>query len=291
MPQRGGQPPGSKPLNPNPKWPFWVHPIPEAIPAATFTTYTDSQSGTITLTGSDTDQKLYPDSQSGTITLSGSATDNNFILYTDSASGTITLSAGPSTEASSNSASRSGTITLSGIKTEAAIYTDARSGTITLSGSAVDNWGVIYSDSRSGTITLSGSSTLSQVFADSPSGTISLTGSSSLTSKFVDSGTGGVTLTGFDIEHIFNVLLPSFLFHWHTGLPRLNNIEQWLHDNTSFLWADHQTEYTELNRIVNIEQYLLAHPVSGAFVPGDGSGTTRLWAIENYLLNATQSSG
>ena len=275
---------------------------------STGTTYTDSASGTITLSGSSVEVHLYPDSatgtitlsgsatdhysenytdsQSGTITLSGSATDNHFILYTDSRSGTITLS-GSATDANSNAASQSGTITFSGSETDHLTYTNSGSGTITLSGSATDHWGIIYTDSKSGTITLSGSATSSSTYADSRSGQISLSGSSSLISAFVDSMSGALTWTGYDIEHIFGVILPPFILYGHTGLARLNNIEQWLHDNTSFLWADHKTEYTELNRLVNIEQYLIANPVGTPFMVGDRAGTDRLWAIESYLLAAT----
>jgi len=256
--------------------------------------FTDSNSGTITLTGSGqaSEHETYTDSRTGTITLSGSATDNNFILYIDSPTGTITLSAGSVTESWKSVSTGSGTITLSGTTVESEKFTDSKSGTITLGGSAVENWGVIYTDSQSGTITLGGSKTESLKYTDSPQGTISLNGSGSLVSSFVDSMSGGITITGFDIEHIFNILLPDFLYHWHTGLGRLENIEQWLHDNTSFVYADRHTEYTMLSRINNIEQYLKDNPVGDPFLPGGSlTGTSRLWAIEQYLLKATDSTG
>lgn len=81
------------------------------------TTYTDSGSGTITLTGTSTSSQSHTGSGAGTITLSGTATASQ-----------------------SHSGTGTGTITLSGTSTRSSAYTDARSGTITLTGSGVENY-------------------------------------------------------------------------------------------------------------------------------------------------------
>jgi hypothetical protein len=211
----------------------------------------------------------YNDSGSGTITLSGPSTES--LVATESRSGTITLS-GTSTQSFSATDARSGTITLSGTSTQSLSATDAGSGTIVLSGTGVDQYGVIYSDSGTGTITLSGSIVQAISFVDALTGSISLTGTAT------ESFSGGSSLN-------------PFLLYRHTGLARLNNIEQWLSDNTSFERAE-DGGYTGLSRVLNVYAYLEANPLSGVtFVPYNHAGTDEFWAVEEYLLQVTDSNG
>lgn len=126
-------------------------------PASGGTTYNDSASGSITLSGSDTEYHLVSDSPSGVIQLSGLSVES--YVHSDSASGTITLS---------------------GSRIESFTYSDSPSGTIFLSGFSTDNYqppGATYNDSGSGTITLTGSGSDSSSNTMNVSGTITITGS------------------------------------------------------------------------------------------------------------------
>jgi hypothetical protein len=82
--------------------------------------------------------------------------------------------------------------------------------------------------------------------------------------------------------------IKPYLYPAHTGLSRINNIEQWLLDNTSFVLSGQ----TGLDRISNIEQWLIYNPVGATnFVPYGRAGTDRMWAIEEYLLQGSGSNG
>jgi hypothetical protein len=192
--------------------------------------------------------------------------------FNDSGSGTITLS-GSSTESLSAADSGSGTITLSGTSTESHSVTDAGSGTIVLSGTGVDQYGHIYTDSGTVLIALSGTSLQSLSYLDAITGAISLTGTAT------ESWSGNTP-----------PLLP-FLLNRHTGLARLNNIEQWLSDNTTFERAE-DGGYTGLSRVANVYTYLEGNPISGVtFIPYNHAGTDEFWAVEEYLLQVTNSNG
>lgn len=81
--------------------------------------YVDAQSGTVTVSGTATDAKIFTDTGSGTVTVTGTATESygpTSVTYTDSQSGTVT-------------------VTGSGV--DAASYTDATAGTVTLTGRQV----------------------------------------------------------------------------------------------------------------------------------------------------------
>ena len=81
----------------------------------------------------------------------------------------------------------------------------------------------------------------------------------------------------------------GFLLQRHTGLARIENIEEWLRVNVAG-WLPYGL--TGLDRITNIEQFLAANPVnSTAFLPYGKTGTDRVWNIESYLLSATSSAG
>lgn len=148
-------------------------------------TYADSPSGTISLSGSSAEAHAVSDSPSGSIVLSGSITETftpGGLEVHDSPSGTITLS-GSLVEAHTVSSSHSGTISLSGSISEAKRYTDSPSGSITLSGAVIQAYDAV--DAVSGTLTLSGSlaesHTAANDFALSPAsdGTPTLTAASS----------------------------------------------------------------------------------------------------------------
>lgn len=83
--------------------------------------------------------------------------------------------------------------------------------------------------------------------------------------------------------------LAPFLLYNHSGTDRLWNIESWMVTN-------HPTyklpTRTSLSRISNIEQALTDSPLnSTTFYPGNRAGTDRLWAIEQYLLAVSGSTG
>ena len=106
-------------------------------PASSGTTFNDSPSGTITLSGSSTESFLVSDTVTGTISLTGTQTDS--ASFASSPTGTITLSGSVvATHAVGDSVS--GTITLSGTRTESAAISVSPVGTITLSGFATDNY-------------------------------------------------------------------------------------------------------------------------------------------------------
>lgn len=107
------------------------------------TTYTDSGSGTITLSGSATESKVGADSRTGTLTLSGSRSEARITVNT-----------------------ASGTVSLSGTKQSATIFSDGATGTINLSGSAVEGHGRLFFDTASGTVSISG--TASDFYAVGP---------------------------------------------------------------------------------------------------------------------------
>lgn len=135
----------------------------------------------------------------------------------DSPSGTITLS-GTRTESKTYSDTVSGTVTLSGSTSDLHRYPDSVSGTLTVSGTAVESHpftdpvtGTITAsgtrsesrtatDSRSGTITASGTVSVSYSHADSVSGTLTWSGSNTDQRFYSDSKAGTVTISGSGVE-------------------------------------------------------------------------------------------
>jgi hypothetical protein len=88
----------------------------------------------------------------------------------------------------------SGTVTLSGTRTESKTYSDTVSGTVTLSGTASDLHR--YPDSVSGTVTVSGTAVESHPFTDPVSGTVTLSGTRSESRTGTDSRSGTITTSG-----------------------------------------------------------------------------------------------
>lgn len=74
--------------------------------------------------------------------------------YNDSGTGTITLT-GSRTESHTHTNTATGTLTFTGTRTESASFADARTGTLTLTGTRTET--ASSADARTGTITLSGS--------------------------------------------------------------------------------------------------------------------------------------
>lgn len=144
-------------------------------------TFNDSGSGTITLSGSTSEGLVFGDGPSGTITLSASSSSST--VFGDSGSGTIVLSG-----SSSDNYVPPGTS-----------FTDSGSGSITLSGSRLESLGFV--DSPTGTFSLTGSRTESSLHSSSPVGTFSLTGSStgSWSNSTTASGTVLFSGSGFDL--------------------------------------------------------------------------------------------
>jgi fibronectin-binding autotransporter adhesin len=125
-------------------------------------------------------------------------------VFNDSGSGTITLS-GTRTESHSHSNSPSGTITLGGSFAQAFSHSGSASGQITLAGTRTES--LVGTDSRAGTITLAGTFTQSLVGTDSRSGTIVLNGTATEDyhpggTTFNDSGSGTITLSGTRTESL-----------------------------------------------------------------------------------------
>lgn len=79
----------------------------------------------------------YSDSGSGTITLSGTGSETH--SHTASGAGTVTLS-GSGTQSHSHDGSGTGTVTLSGTGTQSHTHTASGTGTVTLSGSGVESF-------------------------------------------------------------------------------------------------------------------------------------------------------
>lgn len=100
--------------------------------------------------------------------------------YTDAATGTLTLS-GTRTEAQAHTSSRTGTLTLTGTRTESQTHSASRTGTLTFSGTRSESQS--HTRAATGTLTLSGSKTESWVigYIDASSGTLRLSGTSTET--------------------------------------------------------------------------------------------------------------
>ena len=160
---------------------------------------------------------------------------------------------------------------------------DVASGTIQLLGLSTDAGSVVLS--TSGTLSVLGSASEQGGFFDSFVGSIVLVGSAVDVYVPPGKGSGAIVLSGGMTERIAR--LPLFLLYTHTGLSRIDNIEQWLSDNTTFVRYIH----TGLDRIDNIEIYLKENPVAPVFYPGPQAGTDRIWAIEGHLLEGTGSGG
>lgn len=101
-------------------------------------TFNDSPSGTIVLSGSIVESAGhgYNDSPSGSITLSGSLVES--VTYADSPSGTIQLTGGDTESGAFNQGSV-GTFTLSGSLTEGQVFNDQVSGTLAILGAIVES--------------------------------------------------------------------------------------------------------------------------------------------------------
>lgn len=121
------------------------------------TTFNDSGTGTLTLSGSATQSLSATDSRTGTLTLAGTSTQS--LTGTDSRAGTLTL-AGTRSDSLTAADSRAGTFTLGGTSTQSASATDARTVTITLGGTGSENFqiggAVVYNDSAIGYLRLYG---------------------------------------------------------------------------------------------------------------------------------------
>lgn len=214
-------------------------------------TFNDSGSGALSLSGSGSESLTSSATASGTIAFGGSGVENYQppgTTYTDSGSGTITFS-GSRTESSSHSSTGTGSVTLSGSRTESAEFVSSAAGTFTLSGSGVEVFlgPVVYTDSGLGSISLSGASTETYTWD------------------------GGASLKPFLLMH-------------HSGLPRLENIRQWLTANTSYV--PHNGSLRE------IERWVSSNPIGGKeCTPYDKAGTDEFWAIEEFLLEISGSGG
>ena len=142
------------------------------------TTFNDSGSGTITLTGSGAESASAADSGTGTITLTGSSSES---FSTAGAIGQARYAVplrdapplpneprllGPLTTANASSDFGTGTIILGGTSSESLIGSGSASGTITLSGTSIEH--LSYTDAGAGTITLTGSGTDSYVVSLAP---------------------------------------------------------------------------------------------------------------------------
>lgn len=111
--------------------------VPWPQTGATSVTYTDSGSGTITLSGSGSESQTHTASGSGTVTLSGARAETQ--THTGSGTGTITLS-GTGTQSASHTATGAGTVTLAGAFSQAQTHSASGTGTVTLSGSGFDEF-------------------------------------------------------------------------------------------------------------------------------------------------------
>lgn len=157
----------------------------------------------------------YDDSASGTLTLSGSVAES--YGYSDSASGTIPLSAAL-TDSAAYSDGGSGVVSLNGTASDSAVYDDYAGPllpgglpgggvypggvTLSLTGTATESFatGGYYEDSPSGAIELSGSVTESQSRDESTTGTIPLSGITSEARSGDDTASGTLPLVGTSTE-------------------------------------------------------------------------------------------
>lgn len=101
------------------------------------TTFNDSGTGTITLSGTDTQAHTHSLSAAGTITLSGTATQS--MSHAASGSGTLTLS-GSGSQSQTHTVSGAGSVTLSGTFAQSQTHSTSAAGTVTLSGFGAENF-------------------------------------------------------------------------------------------------------------------------------------------------------
>lgn len=123
------------------------------------------------------------------------------VTYNDSGSGTLTLS-GSRTESASRDGSGTGTLTFSGSGSESATHTASASGSIVLSGTASESYttGSTYNDSGVGSIVLSGAGSESASHTASASGSITFSGSRVESHIHASSSAGTFTLSGTGTE-------------------------------------------------------------------------------------------
>lgn len=162
------------------------------------TIYTDAPTGTLTLTGSRTEGKVYGEgTRTGTVTLTGTRTEAK--AHSGTVTGTVTLT-GTRTESNARSESRTGIIALTGTRAEAKIHSQSVTGTVTLTGTRTESWGKAYIDAVTGTIPLSGSAVEALSAADAVTGHLLPTGSVVESLTFTDTRTGTVPLAGTRTE-------------------------------------------------------------------------------------------
>lgn len=177
-------------FRPNPRFPFIFKKLVDLSVAAPSVVYTDSGSGTITLSGTGTESSTNTDSGTGTITFSGTSTED----YQPPASVPVRSRGRPNPAWPFTPARVAGAVTAAA----AVVYTDSGSGTITLSGSGTDS--LVFTNSGTGTIVLSGTGLESFVHASSGSGTITLSGAGTITHVYSDFSSGTITLSGTGTE-------------------------------------------------------------------------------------------
>lgn len=139
----------------------------------------------------------YNDSGSGTVSLSGSGSES--ASAADTGAGAI-ATGGVGAESASASDAASGAISLAGSGTESVAYTDASSGTVSLLGSGVEDYRPTYTDSGTGTISLGGSGSESASVEDAGTSSLGLSGSGVEGHEVTGSGSGTIELTGEGVE-------------------------------------------------------------------------------------------
>jgi hypothetical protein len=140
------------------------------------------------------------DSQSGTIALSGSIVESNTIggaTYDDTPSGSVTLS-GSIVESASHDSTVAGTIAFTGSIVESFTHSSTISGTITLSGSITESGS--GSDTSSGSLSLTGAISASLEHSSTVLGTVTLSGTIAASESHAASATGTITLSGSIVE-------------------------------------------------------------------------------------------
>lgn len=164
-----------------------------APPAAT--TYNDAPAGSLTITGTRTESRVFEDTRSGTLALSGTRSESK--AYADSTSGSAVVS-GVSTDALLHgyTDAPTGGIAASGAVTSTRSYTDPASGQTTTTGSVGDE--LTHDATPSGTLAASGSAAdqYARGYQDAPSGALAATGTLTEDIALDDAATGTADVSG-----------------------------------------------------------------------------------------------
>jgi hypothetical protein len=147
-----------------------------ALKAAAVDEHVSTPSGTLSLTGSRVERKIYTDKPTGSIGIVGTAVESQ--RHRPLVAGRLALS-GAVQESWRHVGACAGSITLLGTVDDAWLLIDRPTGAIAVTGSAVDDYTVNFTDACTGVLRLMGVAATELVLQDAPAGVFKLGGTRS----------------------------------------------------------------------------------------------------------------